>query len=138
MDEFGASLGQRLRVARRQKGWSLGEVETNTNGEFKASVVGAYERGERAISVQRFVRIAEVYGFTPSELLPTVSESPVTIDLDALAKDDSDRLAERYLNAIKLLRKDPSDPGVRHSDLAALVAVLQASEAASRERTTAE
>lgn len=130
MDEFSTSLGQRLRVARRQKGWSLGEVETNTDGEFKASVVGAYERGERAISVQRFVRIAEVYGFTPSDLLPTASEVPVTVDLDALSRDDGDRLAEKYLNAIKMLRRDPSAPGVRQSDLAALVAILQNTEAA--------
>jgi len=133
MDEFSASLGQRLRVARRQRGWSLGEVETNTSGEFKASVVGAYERGERAISVQRFVRIAEVYGITPSDLLPAVSEMTVTVDLDALARDDGDRLAERYLNAIKMLRKDPRDPGVRHSDLAALVSILQTVETAPAE-----
>ena len=128
MDRFSVSLGQRLRVARRQRGWSLGEVESNTNGEFKASVVGAYERGERAISVQRFVRIADVYGFTPAELLPLVPEGEVMIDLDALVHDDGDRLAERYLNAIKLLRKDPGGPEVRHSDLAALGSILQAAD----------
>ncbi|MEX0865510.1 MAG: helix-turn-helix transcriptional regulator [Acidimicrobiia bacterium] len=128
MDRFSVSLGQRLRVARRQRGWSLGEVESNTNGEFKASVVGAYERGERAISVQRFVRIAEVYRFTPAELLPLVPEGEVMIDLDALVHDDGDRLAERYLNAIKLLRKDPGGPEVRHSDLAALGSILQAAD----------
>ncbi|HEX9763474.1 MAG TPA: helix-turn-helix transcriptional regulator [Acidimicrobiia bacterium] len=128
MDRFSVSLGQRLRVARRQRGWSLGEVESSTNGEFKASVVGAYERGERAISVQRFVRIAEVYGFTPAELLPLVPEGEVMIDLDALVHDDGDRLAERYLNAIKLLRKDPGGPEVRHSDLAALGSILQAAD----------
>jgi transcriptional regulator with XRE-family HTH domain len=126
LDKFSTSLGQRLRVARRQRGWSLGEVEVNTGGEFKASVVGAYERGERAISVQRFVRIAEVYGFAPSELLPLVPNGEVTIDLDALSTDDGDRLAERYLSAIKMLRKDPGGSEVRRSDLAALGAILQA------------
>jgi transcriptional regulator with XRE-family HTH domain len=128
MDKFSASLGQRLRVARRQRGWSLGEVETNTGGEFKASVVGAYERGERAISVQRFVRIAEVYGFTPAELLPMMPEGEVIIDIDAIANDDGDRLAERYLSAIRLLRRDPGGPSVRHSDLAALGAILQVAD----------
>jgi transcriptional regulator with XRE-family HTH domain len=130
MDKFSVSLGQRLRVARRQRGWSLGEVESNTNGEFKASVVGAYERGERAISVQRFVRIAEVYGFAPAELLPLLPESEVVLDLDALIHDDGDHLAERYLNAIKMLRKDPGGPEVRHSDLAALGSILQLTEPA--------
>jgi transcriptional regulator with XRE-family HTH domain len=126
-DQFSASLGQRLRVARKQRGWSLGDVESNTAGEFKASVVGAYERGERAISVQRFVRISEVYGFKPSDLLPTIStpEGVVTIDLDALASEDGDHLAERFLNAIRMLRRDPGGPEVRRSDLAALGAVLQ-------------
>jgi transcriptional regulator with XRE-family HTH domain len=128
MDQFSVLLGQRLRVARRQRGWSLGEVETHTKGEFKASVVGAYERGERAISVQRFVRISEVYGFAPAELLPLVPESGVSIDLDALTADDGDRLAERYLNAIKMLRKDPGSPEVRRSDLAALGSILQSAE----------
>jgi hypothetical protein len=50
------------------------------------------------------------------------------IDLDALVHDDGDRLAERYLNAIKLLRKDPGGPEVRHSDLAALGSILQAAD----------
>ncbi|HEX6946266.1 MAG TPA: helix-turn-helix transcriptional regulator [Acidimicrobiia bacterium] len=126
-DQFSASLGQRLRVARRQRGWSLGDVEEMTGGEFKASVVGAYERGERAISVQRFVRIAEVYGFTPSDLLPTTSssEAGLTIDLDALSADDGDLLAEKFLNAIRMMRKDPGGTEVRRSDLAALGALLQ-------------
>ncbi len=132
MDDFSASLGQRLRVARRQRGWSLGDVEANTAGEFKASVVGAYERGERAISVHRFVRIAEVYGFTPADLLPVVDEPGIVVDLDALASEDGDVLTERYLNAIKLLRKDPRGPEVRHSDLAVLSAILRRSEVAQR------
>lgn len=133
-DQFSASLGQRLRVARRQRGWSLGDVEDMTGGEFKASVVGAYERGERAISVQRFVRIAEVYGFTPSDLLPAnVAGAGLTIDLDALSGDDGDLLAEKFLNAIRMLRKDPGGTEVRRSDLAALGALLQTATAASEE-----
>jgi transcriptional regulator with XRE-family HTH domain len=114
-------------VARRQRGWSLGDVESVTGGEFKASVVGAYERGERAISVQRFVRIAEVYGFTPSDLLPEIAtpEGHLTIDLDALSSDEGDRLAERFLNAIRMLRRDPGGNAVRQSDLSALGALLQ-------------
>ena len=132
VDQFSASLGQRLRVARRQRGWSLGDVEAVTNGEFKASVVGAYERGERAISVQRFVRIAEVYGFAPSDLLPIIStpDGVLTVDLDALSADDGDHLAERFLKAIRMLRKDPGGNEVRQSDLTALGAMLQTAAAA--------
>jgi len=116
-DKFNVSLGQKLRAARRQRSWSLGVVESNTNGEFKASVVGAYERGERAISVQRFVRLAEIYGIAASDLLPVV--------LDALGAAHSGDLVERYLAAIQLLRKDPSHSEIRRGDQAILGALSQ-------------
>ena len=48
---YSRKVGERLRVIRRQKRLSLQEVEATSNEEFKASVLGAYERGERAISV---------------------------------------------------------------------------------------
>ncbi|MCZ6662669.1 MAG: helix-turn-helix transcriptional regulator [Actinobacteria bacterium] len=108
-DQFNASLGGRLRVARRQRGWSLGEVETFTEGEFKASVVGAYERGERAISVRRFVRLAEIYRVEPANLLPSAPvDGDVVIDLDMLAAGQGGDLADRYLAAIRLLRRGES------------------------------
>ena len=90
VEDFNYALGQRLRAARRQRGWSLGDVEGHTGGEFKASVVGAYERGERAISVQRFVSLAEIYGSAAGDLLPAESQGEFVIDLDALAADDGD------------------------------------------------
>ena len=46
---FSRKVGDRLRVIRRQKRLSLQEVEANSAEEFKASVLGAYERGEREI-----------------------------------------------------------------------------------------
>ena len=57
-DGYGVKVGERLRAIRRQKGLSLQEVEAASRQEFKASVVGAYERGERAISVPRLQRLA--------------------------------------------------------------------------------
>jgi ribosome-binding protein aMBF1 (putative translation factor) len=53
-----ASFGARLRAVRRQQHLSLHDVEVASNLEFKASVLGAYERGERAISVPRLQRLA--------------------------------------------------------------------------------
>jgi len=126
VDRFSASLGNRLRAARRKRGWSLGEVENFTDGEFKASVVGAYERGERAISVQRFVRLADVYSVPAADLLPVFTESePVVIDLDAIGAGVSDDLAERYLAAIQLLRRDSASKEVRDSDKVILAALLE-------------
>ena len=74
-----AGVGERLRSIRRQKGLSLHDVEARSRMEFKASVLGAYERGERAISVPRLMRLAEVYDVPPDTLLPR--EAEVEIDL---------------------------------------------------------
>lgn len=129
VDNFNTSLGQRLRAARRQRGWSLGDVEEQTSGEFKASVVGAYERGERAISVQRFVNLANVYGVPAGELLPRAAGGrEVVIDLDALSGEEGSELVERYLAAIQLLRKEPGVSEVRQSDRAVIGSLLQAME----------
>lgn len=126
VDKFSVSLGQKLRAARRHRGWSLGEVEANTEGEFKASVVGAYERGERAISVQRFVALSDIYGVVPADLLPaTLAQGGVVIDLDALSEEGSSDLMERYLAAIQLLRKEPGNSEIRRSDQAVLGQLVQ-------------
>lgn len=125
VDDFNVALGQRLRAARRHCGWSLGDVETRTEGEFKASVVGAYERGERAISVQRLVSLADIYGASAAELLPAETDPDLVIDLDALSGDDGD-LVERYLAAIQMMRKSPGVEEVRDSDRAVISSLLQA------------
>ncbi len=73
-------VGDRLRVIRRQKRMSLQDVEAASNEEFKASVLGAYERGERAISVPRLARLAAFYAVPVRQLLP-MDDIPVS-DLD--------------------------------------------------------
>ena len=74
---YSRSVGERLRVIRRQKRLSLQEVEANSNEEFKASVLGAYERGERAISVPRLERLAKFYSVPVDQLLPREEVHPV-------------------------------------------------------------
>jgi transcriptional regulator with XRE-family HTH domain len=133
VDKFSASLGVRLRAARRQRGWSLGELESYTGGEFKASVVGAYERGERALSVQRLIRLAEIFEVPASDLLPLASaDRGAVIDLDVLAELREDDLIDRYLAAIQFLRRQGGPDEVRESDKAVIASLLESSvEAAS-------
>ena len=64
------AVGARLRVVRNQLGLSLQAVEATSSQEFKASVLGAYERGERAISVPRLQRLAKLYDVPVDQLLP--------------------------------------------------------------------
>ncbi len=63
-------LGERLRSVRKRRRMTLGEVETISAGEFRVSVLGAYERGERGVQVRRLLRLAEIYEVAPAELLP--------------------------------------------------------------------
>jgi transcriptional regulator with XRE-family HTH domain len=69
------AVGARLRVVRHQIGLSLQAVEASSREEFKASVLGAYERGERAISVSRLQRLAKLYGVSVDQLLPQDSDA---------------------------------------------------------------
>jgi transcriptional regulator with XRE-family HTH domain len=63
-------LGEHLRKLRRQKGLSLLDVQALSDGEFKASVMGAYERGERAISAVRLAKLATLYRLPLQAMLP--------------------------------------------------------------------
>lgn len=96
-----------------------------TDGEFKASVVGAYERGERAMSVQRLARIAEIYSVGAADLLPitTPSSKPV-IDLDRIAAGTGD-IAERYIAAIHMLRSASESSEIRSTDRPVLSSLLE-------------
>ena len=50
-DDRTRALGARLRSIRNQQGLSLAQVEARSGGVWKAVVVGAYERGDRAVSL---------------------------------------------------------------------------------------
>ena len=80
------------------------------------AVVGSYERGRRAVTVIKLAELAEFYGLTTAELLPTLpSTSPpigggrFTVDLDRLADLPARQggpLA-RYASAIQQQRGAP-------------------------------
>ena len=70
MADYAQALGARLRAIRNQQGLSLQGVEDKSHGRWKAVVVGSYERGDRAVTVQRLSELAVFYGVPVSELLP--------------------------------------------------------------------
>lgn len=136
----GVNVGERLRAIRRQKGLSLHDVEARSDLEFKASVLGAYERGERAISVPRLLRLAEIYEVPADQLLPRDADIEInltegadldagfTIDLVKLhALDDPEAaVLSRYAATIQLQRQDFNGRllTIRRDDLRVLAAVL--------------
>jgi transcriptional regulator with XRE-family HTH domain len=137
----GTNVGERLRAIRRQKGLSLHDVEARSGLEFKASVLGAYERGERAISVPRLLRLSEIYEVPADQLLPRDAdleinltegggelEEAFTIDLVRLHSLDDPEAAvlSRYASTIQLQRQDFNGRllTIRRDDLRVLAAVL--------------
>ncbi len=147
---YGKRVGERLRAIRRQKGQSLQEVEANSQQEFKASVLGAYERGERAISVPRLQRLARFYAVPVDQLLPRdeadagrtdvldLTENgsapardrvaSVTLDLARLRELDSPAasMLVRYAQMIQVQRQDFNGRmlTVRRDDLRAIACIL--------------
>ena len=85
-------IGDRLRAIRRQQGLSLHDVEARSKQEFKASVLGAYERGERALSVSRLLRLADLYDVPSDQLLPR-SAADVEISSARVTAVSTSRLA---------------------------------------------
>ena len=68
--DYARALGARLRAIRTQQGLSLHGVEKKSKGRWKAVVVGSYERGDRAVTVQKLAELADFYGVPVGELLP--------------------------------------------------------------------
>lgn len=119
---FGRMVGERLRSIRRQKRLSLQDVERSSDQEFKASVLGAYERGERALSVPRLARLAALYQVPVDQLLPeefsdgatrgdgsgSDGGAKVRLDLARLRtmKGPEAEMLSRYVEKIQLQRQD--------------------------------
>ncbi len=132
-------VGGRLREIRKQKRLSLQEVERVSGLEFKASVLGAYERGERAISVPRLHRLARFYRVPVDQLLPGGEEpdepgrrEPDTagarIDLTRLEDIDGAEatMLSRYLRMIQVQRQDFNGRvlTIRRDDMRAIACIL--------------
>jgi len=138
---YSQQVGERLRVIRKQKRLSLQEVEAQSDQEFKASVLGAYERGERALSVPRLDRLAQFYSVPVEQLLPremsgseaaVALASPVNkklaIDVAKLVqlKGAPFEMLARYLKLIQVQRQDfnGSVITVRGDDTRSIAAML--------------
>ncbi len=142
MSSYNELVGKRLRSIRKQRGLSLQDVQRLSEGEFKAAVLGAYERGERSLSLPRLQRLAEFFSVPITQLLPQeeTGEQPIaalpsgglTIDLNAisdLSGPDSGVL-ERFLRGVQMQRQDFNGKvlTIRRNDLRTLALLLDQSE----------
>jgi transcriptional regulator with XRE-family HTH domain len=137
---YNERVGERLRSIRRQRGFSLQDVQRVSEGEFKAAVLGAYERGERSLSVPRLHRLAGYYGVPVVQLLPPEpaamvvdpERETVTIDLARLGELDGPEgdMIERFLASIQMERQDFNGKvlTVRRDDLRQLTRMIGENE----------
>jgi transcriptional regulator with XRE-family HTH domain len=158
--DYARQVGERLRDIRRQQGLSLQAAEAMSSREFKASVLGAYERGERIISVLRLQRLARFYSVPVDQLLPRdagpmpslprrddETSAPtnggydggkVSIDLNRLEALDAPEkdLISRYVGMIQLQRGDFNGRmlTIREEDVRALARLFECDADGMRQR----
>ncbi len=129
--DYSRALGTRLRSIRQQQGLSLHGVEEKSRGRWKAVVVGSYERGDRAVTVQRLAELADFYSVPVSELLPdgtptAAVEAPprLVLDLERLGLVPAEKAGPlaRYAAAIQAQRGDYNGRilSIRQDDLRTL------------------
>ena len=132
--DYARALGGRLRAIRTQQGLSLHGVEEKSHGRWKAVVVGSYERGDRAVTVQKLAEIADFYGVPVSELLPDAApggaaEPPprLVLDLEQLGMVPAEKAGPlaRYAQTIQSQRGDYNGRvlSIRQEDLRTLAVI---------------
>ena len=141
-------VGARLRSIRRQRGLSLQDVQRLSSGEFKAAVVGAYERGERSLSLPRLHRLSAFFQVPITQFLPqedqkdsalsTLPSGGLMIDLNAVERLDGQEaeIFDRFLRAIQMMRQDFNGKvlTIRRDDIKLLALLLEMSEDQFAER----
>jgi transcriptional regulator with XRE-family HTH domain len=148
VSSYNEQVGKRLRSIRKQRGLSLQDVQRLSEQEFKAAVLGAYERGERSLSLPRLRRLADFYGVPVGQLLPQeagteappapASSGGLTLDLNRIENLSGQDavVVERFLRGIQMLRQDFNGRvlTVRNDDLRTLAMLLDVSENDFNER----
>lgn len=94
---------------------TLNELQVKSAGKFKPSAVGAYERGERSISIERFCNLCEIYGTPADRLLAEMlaelapeGRRETVIDLNRLSllEVDQAKVVADFVHKVRLQRED--------------------------------
>lgn len=126
MPDFAVEIGRALRGARKARGLTLRQVAGMSQNQFKATSVAGYERGERTISVERFLELCDVYGISAPAVLGEVVRAvegklEQEIDLTLLEKMGTAEgtLLSSFVRQIRAQRGEPVSETIvlREADL---------------------
>ncbi len=129
MEPLTSEIGRALRRTRQARGLTLREVSAASRGRFKATSVAGYERGERSISVERFLELCRFYGVAPEQVLTDIlrageGRAEPEIDLTLLESLGSEQgaLVSSFVRQIRALRGERGDDSIviRSGDLEVL------------------
>ena len=121
-------LHRRLRTIRESKALTLNQVAARSDGRISAIALGSYERGDRSISAQKVLELAEIYQLPAAELFSQpeqlLEQGRVVIDFRKLTNDsDPSSLRMREIvTAIASVRRDWNGEviSLRESDVRSL------------------
>lgn len=112
-------------------------MERNSNGKWKAVVIGSYERSDRAISLKKAIALMQFYQVPVTELFPELSPQTISrsiaLDLNGLSNntDQGGQVINKFAKSICNRRKDWNGQvlTIRANDLQFLALLLEKSEA---------
>lgn len=131
VSRFAETVGQVLREARQERGFTLREACESSEGWFKPAVIGGYERGYRSVSLVRFSLLARLYGVPPDRLLARAVErlepearQRTVLDLGRLESIDGD-VGDAVMGFVQRVKWERGDPAkdvitLRAGDLEAM------------------
>ncbi len=137
MNGYSRRVGAKLRSLRKQRGLTLQQVEVLSNKRLKGSLLAAYERGDRNISVTRLHQIATLYSVPVTQLLPEDPEGApepalppkLAIDLHHLQglPERHGSILARHVARLQQQRRDFTTPVItfRNDDLEQLAAAYK-------------
>jgi transcriptional regulator with XRE-family HTH domain len=126
---LGKEIGRVLRRARESRGLTLRQASNVSAGRFPPTSLASYERSERAISVERFCRLAAVYRIPPERLLAEVTRASEgrpaptvrVTDLERLGVPEAQIVASFVREVSRLRGQVPGDLiALRNGDLEVL------------------
>jgi transcriptional regulator with XRE-family HTH domain len=112
---FSRILGQELRRAREERGWTRGQLADQLPSGIGDRTLLTYEQGIRQLSVVRFVEISRALGVAASDLLGRAMEKvrdlrtfSLRVNLKAVLRDQRDGFESVRRWATNRLKGDPS------------------------------